>query len=159
GGPGPFSGSWGALPGRQDTDDWHTERGPAAAWEGDALYVIVVGRDSRIWRWRRTGTTWNTPSALSGPSAGIASAPTVVSPAPGQLELFGSGGKGRLYRRILANHRWSSWGVLPQGSPLTLKGDPVAVSWGPGRVDIFARGVRGDDEELLWHNWREGNVW
>src|SRR5262249_13194535 len=38
GGPGPFSGSWGALPGRQDTDDWHTERGPAAAWEGDALY-------------------------------------------------------------------------------------------------------------------------
>jgi hypothetical protein len=35
----------------------------------------------------------------------------------------------------------------------------VAVSWGTGRVDVFARGTRGDDEEWLWHNWRQGRGW
>ena len=32
-----------------------------------------------------------------------------------------------------------------------LRDDPAAVSWGPGRIDVF---VRGTDNQL-WHRWRE----
>jgi repeat uncharacterized protein DUF346/IPT/TIG domain-containing protein len=33
-----------------------------------------------------------------------------------------------------------------------LTSDPTAVSWGPGRIDVFARGPNAD----LWHKWWEG---
>jgi len=33
-------------------------------------------------------------------------------------------------------------------------GFPSATSWGPGRLDVFAR---GDKNNALWHKWKEGN--
>ncbi|HEX4609483.1 MAG TPA: hypothetical protein VH092_14895, partial [Urbifossiella sp.] len=32
---------------------------------------------------------------------------------------------------------------------------PVAVSWGPNRLDLFARGTDG----AVWHKWWDGQNW
>ena len=34
-----------------------------------------------------------------------------------------------------------------------LTSDPTAVSWGSGRIDVFARGP----DNALWHRWFEGS--
>ena len=39
--------------------------------------------------------------------------------------------------------------------PTPLTGHPTACSWGPGRIDVFARGSHGD---ILHRSW-DGNHW
>lgn len=46
---------------------------------------------------------------------------------------------------------WTGWESL--GGDLA--SDPTAWSWGPGRIDVFARAVGGD----LLHGWWEGGAW
>ena len=36
-----------------------------------------------------------------------------------------------------------------------IKGSPVAVAWGPNRLDVFARGA----DDAVWHKWWDGQQW
>jgi hypothetical protein len=46
---------------------------------------------------------------------------------------------------------WSSWGSLGG----TVTSPPTAVSWGPNRMDVFAKGTN----HALWHRWWDGSAW
>jgi hypothetical protein len=46
---------------------------------------------------------------------------------------------------------WSGWESLEGG----ITSNPAPVSWGPGHLEVFARG--GDN--ALWHRWWMGNGW
>ena len=47
---------------------------------------------------------------------------------------------------------WSGW----ESRGGTFTSAPQAVSWGPGRLDLFARGV----DSAIWHlAWRTGQGW
>jgi C1A family cysteine protease len=50
-----------------------------------------------------------------------------------------------------ATHGWSGWESL--GGTLTSK--PDAVSWGPNRIDVVARGT----DSACWHRWWDGAAW
>ncbi|MBZ5675578.1 MAG: C1 family peptidase [Acidobacteriia bacterium] len=48
-------------------------------------------------------------------------------------------------------HGWSGWEGL--GGQITSK--PDAVSWGPNRIDVVARGL----DSACWHRWWDGVAW
>lgn len=48
-------------------------------------------------------------------------------------------------------HGWSGWESL--GGIITSK--PDAVSWGPNRIDVVARGA----DSACWHRWWNGSAW
>src|SRR5690242_19987417 len=49
------------------------------------------------------------------------------------------------------NSAWLNWENL--GGPLT--SSPQVVSWGPNRLDDFARGTQNE----LLHKWKDGSLW
>lgn len=52
---------------------------------------------------------------------------------------------------IPAVHGWSGWESL--GGIITSR--PSAVSWGPNRIDVVARGT----DSAVWHRWWDGSAW
>lgn len=48
-------------------------------------------------------------------------------------------------------HGWKGWESL--GGVITSK--PSAVSWGPDRIDVVARGT----DSAVWHRWWDGTAW
>jgi hypothetical protein len=46
---------------------------------------------------------------------------------------------------------WSGWEDLGG----VIDGAPAAVSWGPNRIDCFARGMNNH----MWHKWWNGAAW
>jgi hypothetical protein len=69
----------------------------------------------------------------------------VSSWASGRLDVFVTGaGDSNLWHKYWQNG-WGNW--EPLGGILT--SSPAAVSWGNGRIDIFARGNEGH----TWHMW------
>ncbi len=70
--------------------------------------------------------------------------PTVVSFAEGRLDVFWTAPTGGLRQRFLRDGGSWSRAITRGGS---LASQPAAVSWGPGRVDVFARGT---DDRLKW---------
>ena len=85
----------------------------------------------------------------------MAGNPTVVSWAPGRLDIFCRGLDGAV------NHKWwdgASWGPSAadwQSLGGVTEGDPTCVSWAPDRLDIFARGQDG----ACYHKWWDGTSW
>jgi C1A family cysteine protease len=47
--------------------------------------------------------------------------------------------------------RWQGW----EGLSGTITSRPSAVSWGPNRIDVVARGT----DSAVWHRWWDGSVW
>jgi len=45
---------------------------------------------------------------------------------------------------------WSSWEWLGTPPGIPLLSSPAATSWGPGHLDVYARG----DDGALWHRWK-----
>ena len=81
----------------------------------------------------------------------LASKPTVVSWAPGRLDVLARGTDNALWHRFYQNPNWSSWESL--GS--SLANVPAVVSWAPGRLDVFARGL----DNALWHRFYQNPNW
>jgi len=84
--------------------------------------------------------------------------PAISSWGPGRVELFMNGtrqgdGSIALLHTWADNGQWSGrWEVLGTG---LMHGSPAAVSWGPGRTDVF---VRGGGYELE-HKWFANGSW
>ncbi|MDP9251242.1 MAG: hypothetical protein M3O78_07720, partial [Chloroflexota bacterium] len=56
-----------------------------------------------------------------------------------------------LWHRWYQPDGWQAWERLAEG----ITSDPSACSWGPGRIDLFARGAGGE----LMHGWWDGGAW
>jgi hypothetical protein len=93
----------------------------------------------------------------------IVSAPTVTSRGPWSYDLFVEGytsanGGATVLLHLPLDGSGAGWESV--GSPLTFRSNPVAVSWGLGRLDVFAQGPTHELEHLWfdqntggWHDW------
>jgi hypothetical protein len=81
--------------------------------------------------------------------------PGISSQGGGTLDVFAIAG-GRVFQRPY-NAGWApTWTPLPSiESPRRLVGKPASVSWGPGRIDIFAH----DDLGTIRHLWSNSGYW
>jgi len=78
--------------------------------------------------------------------------PAVTSAASGRTDLFTRAASGSLTQYVrLGGGSWSR----PISLGGALKSQPAAVSWSPGRIDVFARGTN----DTLQHRWFTGGVW
>ena len=93
---------------------------------------------------------WSNWEPLGGVLKG---GPAVSSWGEGRLDVFVTGANNQLFHKWFSNNRWSDdRGGFPAGwEPLygTETSDPVPVSWGAGRIDVFARGQNSQ----LWHKY------
>lgn len=74
--------------------------------------------------------------------------PAVASPAPHRYDVYVAFW-GSLYHRRFVDGRWNDWSYIGSG----VSSKPAVVSWGPGRVDLVARGP--DNSVLHW--WGDGD--
>ena len=147
-GQGWSKGPWenlGAPSGRTLTSD-----PSAVSWGDGRIDVFARASDSALWhRLYARGQGWSGWEKLGGV---LASGPDVSSWGEGQLDVFALGGDKHLrHKRYVRGQGWSkgSWENLGAPSGRTLTSDPGAVSWGGGRIDVFARASDG----ALWHRW------
>jgi hypothetical protein len=162
--------------------NWHN------VFEGiDGAVAAVSDRPNRIWvagkttegYLRYTMADSPAPTSLSWPAWSVVpgsnkggvcistcytwnadSAPAISSWGPGRLELFMTGtsasGSIALLHTWGDNGVWSGrWEVIGTG---LLAGGPAAVSWGPGRTDVFVRGG-GNGLAHAWFDHGRWNHW
>jgi endonuclease/exonuclease/phosphatase family metal-dependent hydrolase len=77
----------------------------------------------------------------------MASAPALVSPAPGRIELFVRSATSDLRQKSYDGERWSSWRNL--GGDLT--SGPAVVTTGPSSMYVFVRGLSGELVHRIWN--------
>ncbi len=68
--------------------------------------------------------------------------------------LYGSGDGCGAYGNRNFWRMFNDWFGDPRAAPVTLTDSPGSVSWGSGRLDVFARGSDGG----LWQKWYDVNV-
>jgi hypothetical protein len=122
----------------------------AVSWGGGRIDVFARGGDGALYhQGHDAGAWWGGWIRLGGQWS---SAPAVASRGYGKLDVFVRGMDNALYRKSFDINNsydiwtgWSDWQRL--GGELT-QGDPAAVSWGNGRIDVFTRGPRNELYEL-----------
>ncbi|HSU15043.1 hypothetical protein [Longimicrobium sp.] len=153
--PRPGTSEWGGpeeLAG--NTAGW-LGRPHAVSWGAGRLDVFAVGEDRRILHWWFDGG-WGGPEPLAGT---VWSAPTAVAWGPNRLDVFAAGDDRTLWHWWYEGHGWQ--GPEPRGGSFPVppaagrpSPAPAAVSWGAGRLDVFAVGT---DQRL--HHWWYQNGW
>lgn len=120
--------------------------GFAASWAWDRLDVFGRGGGGVPYHNyfdRGADVRWPDWHSLGG-ATGLLSKPTVVSQYNGRLDVFAVGSDQRIrqwwFDRIGEN-RWRGPGTL---GDTTFAGPPSAVSWEPGRIDLYARDTNGN---------------
>jgi hypothetical protein len=103
--------------------------------------------------WTTTGGWWPTQSTWSSMGGTMSGTPSITSWGTGRLDVVARGTDGQIrYKYWTTAGGWSpsqtDWGTLT--STFASAGDPVVVSWGTGRVDVFVRANDG----TLWHRAR-----
>jgi hypothetical protein len=131
---------------------------PVATFDTTTLHLFARGGGDCIYhKYTTDGTNW-LPGQLTWENLcnGLAAttAPAVASWGPGRLDLFAgylapSGGTTIMH--LPYENSWQTeWRDLQTNrSGITLGSWPDAVSWGPQRVDVFAKAGNG----TLWHTW------
>ncbi|KRV47673.1 serine/threonine protein kinase [Wenjunlia vitaminophila] len=109
--------------------------GPRAITESGATYVFARGADANVWYLTRTAYGYGQWQRLTGIST--KGDPAVVSPRPGQVDLFSVGTDGLLYRRTLVRGAWQNW--FQVDGRTTFDTSPAAASSAPGRIDLVGR--------------------
>jgi hypothetical protein len=158
--------SWSALAGAkpQADSDW----GYNGAWAYEVNYLsefVANGVDTTLAmrEQARQRANWVLDNAFAthpgfnvGPVRG--NVPAAVSWAPERLDLFIVGASGAAYHK--------AWDGGPHWLPSTeghdwefqggnLRGAPVAVAWGPNRLDLFGVGRN----KSVYHKWWDGIAW
>jgi SpoIID/LytB domain protein len=132
------------------TDQVSLSRPDAAAVRGsERVDVVTRGSSGFVWSFWN-GSAWSAWTSLGSPPAGAAGDPTVVSWAPGRLDVFVRGGSDNRLWQIFSTDggaTWSAW-IKPFGDDGTLASSPQAESRGPGRLDVW---VTGTDNQIYQH--------
>jgi hypothetical protein len=144
----------------------------AVSWAADRLDVFGVGADGQMLHQSWDGHSW-LANWQRLPSAGgeMISQPSAVSWAPDRLDVFAlvfTGDTELGYNPV--SHQWwdgRQWNAewlpfeLDNGRvPRPWAGPPTAVSWEPGRLDVFAVGLIGADLNHMgwdganWSKWQ-----
>ena len=143
---------------------------PAACARAGRIDVFALGQTGEILHTWLEGSEWSGFDSLGIPamvgekqaSIPMAAALAACRCGPDQIALFTRGSRGDLMLKWWNGARWSELESLgwPQeedemypavtvASPLT--GPPAACSWGPSRLDVFARGGRGQILHRFWN--------
>jgi len=149
---------------------------PAACGSvSDRVDVFATGQTGELLHTFRDGVEWSGFESLGIPVLEVAGAKRSV-PLSGsvaacrcgtdRMALFVRGSSGDLMMKWWDGKAWSEFASLgwPEledetypavtfTAPLT--GPPAACSWGPDRMDVFARGARGE----IVHKWWNGREW
>ena len=121
--------------------------------------------------WGRAWVEWTPWKNLGG---ALTSAPAVASWENRRIDCFIRGADNHMWHRSGDGLNWGGWYDLggPPGIPIVdpeiamlrgpfdlpfveLASAPAAVSWGPNRIDTFARGTN----KHMWHKWWNGSAW
>lgn len=125
----------------------------AVSWGANRLDIFARLTDGNLYikslvnnQWIPSQSGWNSLGAP--PNASVASDPVVVSWGVGRLDILVMGTDGGLYLKSydgdwIPQNTWASLG--------TCVGPVSMVSWGPNRLDIFAR--QGTDGALYIKSW------
>jgi hypothetical protein len=145
----------------------------AVSWGANRLDVVMPGADGAVWHRWWNGTTWGGWESLgivhdlvagaAGQSQefpeGFAGRVVATTWGAGRLDVFATDQIGFLWHRAFDGTRWAAWGELAGPSAgkgsLSVTSDPSAVSWGPGRVDVFVR----LSDNAMWHDAFSGGWW
>ena len=128
---------------------------PAAVCREPRYALLARGLDGCLYQNTFSGGKWSGWQHLSG---GLSGQPTAVTTDAGCLDVFARGTDTQLWTRSFRNNAWGGWTLLAgQGSanPGALGSDPVAISVGPSRIDVFALG----SDRALWHRRKMGDNW
>lgn len=102
------------------------------------------------------GIADSTDQAWNNLGGKVIGEPVVVSGDGKRLDIFVQGADGNIYHKWRDGNKWipSQTGYNKVGD---VAGDGIsAVTWGPDRLDIFARGKNNNS---IWHRWRDGLQW
>ena len=158
---------------RQDNGPWNnweplggSNLDPASvptsvSWDFGRLDVFVLGADGKIDHiWYFGGwSNWESLGENEPLGTGFTSPPHAVSWGNGRLDVFALGtdnmGNTNVRHKQHENEQWTNWRILGENEPLGtgFTSPPHAVSWGNGRLDVFAR---GGDNSALRHIWFDG---
>lgn len=114
------------------------------------LFIAQPGKTAEWGAWQTLG---------SSPAGGILGRPQVISFASNHADVYVRGADSGLYHRTWngATSDGKSWGPWERVGTWQMASDPSVVSWGPGRIDVFARGL---DDALIhtshengWQGW------
>jgi len=79
--------------------------------------------------------------------------PACVSPQVGYAACVGLGVDGKIWLTKFVSGAWQDWTALPGGEALS--SGPTITTWGPNRLDVFARG----SDNGLWVNTFDNGTW
>jgi sialidase-1 len=122
----------------------------ATTWGPRRLDRLWVEDDRVLWHSAHIAGAWAETESLGGE---LASGPTGVAWAEGEMEVFAVMDDGELYNRYWDRSYWHPWESL--GGELDPTATPAASAWGPERLDVYARGRDG----RTWHRWWDGLRW
>ena len=143
--------------------------------EPGRIDVFALGQSGEVLHAVKNGEGWGPFDSLGVPPARLAGdgqtapgaeAVAACSCGPSRIAVFRRGARGDLLLKWWNGTRWSEYASLgspeiPDESypavtvPARLTGPPAACSWGPTRLDAFARGPSGE----LAHTWWDGSDW
>ena len=133
----------------------------------DRLDIFAVGQSGELLHAARNGGGWAPFDTLGAPpGAPLPEAVAACACGASSIAVFRRGSAGDLLLKWWDGAAWSKYASLgqPQApdpsypavlAPAPLSGPPAACSWGPSRLDVFARGASGD----LAHAWWDGGDW
>jgi hypothetical protein len=122
---------------------------PAAVVNGTRMDVFVRDYSSQLWHAWGTSGSWRWEEVTNLAGGTIISDPSVVSYAPGDLEVFGRGTDGYLQHWVQNNY--SGWGHEEFSSAAQVAGNPLAQNWPSNGWHVFYQGA-GDHtlREVFW---------
>ena len=128
----------------------------AAAVRGADRVDVVTSRNGNVQTTFWNGSAWSAYADLSKPLFGYKGDPTIVSWAPGRLDVFARGGDDKLWQRFSTNGgaSWSDW-IKPVGDNGTLASPPDASTRGPNTIDVWVLGTDNNVYQLWW----DGVTW
>lgn len=99
------------------------------------------------------GTSWSGPTALKNPQPLLSIPAVVVRAKQTGCDLFGPGSDGHVWYRGAGNG--TAWKQLTLPGQVAVNSLVAAASWGPNRLDWFARNLQG----TLSHCWYDQPNW
>lgn len=140
-----FDGSWHPF---EPLGGTLTSDPAAVAWGPGRIDVLArtpAGSLGHIWHENNVWSAWED---LGGE---LETRPAICSAGVGSLDIFCVGSQGRVHARSYQN-QWGAWA----GMEIQVASSVACACWEPTRVDLFARGSRGQ----LVHAWRwAGGPW
>jgi len=123
-------------------------------WSTNRIDCFVRGKDNTIWTKYWNGSQWNGPVSIGG---SLGSDLQVISWGYYRLDLFYLHSDNTAWTKNYSQSGgWSS--EISLGSQ-KFNSAPVACTWGPNRLDVFAcgtdNGVNWQYYDGTWHGWTE----